>query len=112
MEPTEAPPAATEIDDPVQRGLSLSARFGCAACHSADGSPKVGPSWLGLFGSEETLADGSMVVVDEAFVVESIVDPNAKITQGFTANIMPVDFGEKLSASDIEAIIAYMQTLE
>lgn len=111
-EPTEAPPSPTEIADPVKRGASLAARYGCAACHSPDGSPKAGPTWLGLFGSEETLTDGSIVIVDEAYVLESIVDPNAKITLGFTAGIMPKDFSEKLSASDIEAIIAYMRTLE
>ncbi len=67
---------------------------------------------MGLFGSEEILADGSTVIVDEAYVIESLADPNAKITQGFTADIMPKDFGEKLSESDIEAIIAHMRSLK
>ena len=108
---TEVPPTPTEIADPVRRGEALAARYGCAVCHSPDGSPKAGPTWLGLFGSEETLTVGSTVIVDEAYVIESILDPNAKITQGFTADIMPKDFGEKLSESDLEAIIAYMMSL-
>ena len=111
MEETEVPPTPTEIADPVTRGEVLSARYGCAVCHSPDGSSKAGPTWLGLFGSEETLTDGSVVIVDEAFVIESILDPNFKITQGFTADIMPKDFSEKLSESDLEAIIAYMMSL-
>lgn len=111
IEATEPAATPTEIADPVLRGESLAARYGCAVCHSPDGSPKAGPTWLGLFGSEESLADGSTVIVDEPYVIESIFDPNAKITRGFTADIMPKDFGEKLSDSDIEAIIAYMQSL-
>ena len=104
-------PAPTEIAAPVKQGEALAARYGCACCHYADDSPRAGPTWLGLFGSEETLTDGSTVIVDEAFVIESILDPDAKITQGFTANIMPKDFSEKLSESDIEAIIAFMKSL-
>ncbi len=58
------------------------------------------------------MADGSTVIVDEAYVIESLADPNAKITQGFTAGIMPKDFDEKLSEPDIEATIAYMRSLK
>jgi mono/diheme cytochrome c family protein len=112
IEPTEVPSTPIEDPDPVKQGQALAARFGCAACHSADGSPKVGPTWKGLFGSEENLTDGSTAIVDAAFVIESILDPDAKITQGFTANIMPKDFGEKLSDSDIDAIIAYLKSLK
>lgn len=110
---TVAPGATpTKITDPVLRGQSLASRFGCAACHSTDGSALVGPTWKGLFGSEEELADGSTVIVDESYIRESILDPNAQITKGFPADVMPQDYAEKLSEADIEAIIAYMKTLE
>ena len=58
------------------------------------------------------MADGSRVKVDDAYLHESIVDPNAKIVKGFSANIMPKTFGDTLSEEDIEAIIAYMKTLK
>ena len=35
--------------------------------------------------------------VDEAYLPESIVDPDARIVKGFTAGIMPKDFGDKLA---------------
>ena len=41
--------------------------------------------WLGLFGKEETVADGSTVTMDEAYLGESIVDPNAKIVRDHMA---------------------------
>ena len=34
-------------------------------------------------------ADGSTVVADEAYLTESIVDPAAKVVQGFQPGIMP-----------------------
>jgi cytochrome c oxidase subunit 2 len=107
---TGVTPTTTE-PDLVVLGKSLAARNGCAACHSADGSALVGPTWLGLFGTEERFTDGSTAVVDEAYLVESIVDPNAKIVEGFLPDVMPKDFGDKLSDQDIEAIIAYIKSL-
>lgn len=84
---------------------------GCAACHSIDGSTILGPSWQGIYGREEHLTDGSSVIVDDAYIRESIVDPNAKIVEGFQPNLMPATFGTTLSDADIDAIIAYMKGL-
>ncbi|MFQ5523798.1 MAG: c-type cytochrome [Acidimicrobiia bacterium] len=107
---TTAPP--TTAPDPAALGKSLAARNGCTACHSPDGAALVGPTWKGLFGKEETLGDGSTVLVDEAYLRESIVDPNAKIVQGYAPNIMPQDFGTRLSDEEIDALIAYIKTLD
>lgn len=111
--PATATPTPTEAAvDPVALGKSLAARNGCAACHSIDGSAAIGPTWKGLYGKEETLVDGSMVMVDDAYLHESIVEPDAKIVKGFSAGIMPKDFGEKLIDDQIRAIIAYIKSLE
>jgi cytochrome c oxidase subunit 2 len=92
----------------VARGQALAAQ--CLGCHSVDGSTMVGPSWLGLYGRTETLADGSTVVVDEAYIHESIVDPNAKVVEGFPANTMPSY--SYLNEQQIADIIAYIKSLE
>ena len=84
----------------------------CVACHTADGSRLVGPSWQGIYGGQETLTDGTTVEVDDEYLRESIVDPNAKIVEGFAPNIMPATYGDSLSSSDIDAIIAYIKTLQ
>ena len=96
----------------TSRGKSLAVQNGCTNCHSVDGTSLVGPTWKGLFGKEETLADGSTVQVDEAYLRESIVDSDVKIVKGFTASVMPGDFGQKLSDSDIQVIIEYIKTLK
>jgi cytochrome c oxidase subunit 2 len=97
--------AATE---PSVRGQEIANSFGCTGCHSTTGDVIIGPSWLNLFGKIETLSDGSEVLVDEAYIEESILDPSAKVVQGFDA-VMPAF--PALTAEDIQDIIAYMQTI-
>lgn len=83
----------------------------CSTCHTIDGSPLVGPTWQGIYGSEETLTDGSTVTVDDEYIRESIVDPTAKVVEGFPPS-MPTGYGDSLSDSDIEAIIAFIKSLQ
>ena len=90
-------------------GEEIYQSYGCNACHSNDGTALVGPTWLGLYGTEEELEDGTAALVDEAYIVESIKDPNARITKGFTAGLMPATLG--VSDDEILHIIEYMKTL-
>ncbi len=98
-------------DDPVLRGQKWATDFGCAACHSVDGTVVVGPSWKGIFGSQEPLEDGSSVLVDEAYLLESIVNPAAKIVAGFP-NVMQPSLAEALTDEQIADIIEYIKSLE
>ncbi len=99
-------------DDPVVRGEKWAKQFGCVSCHSVDGTKVVGPSWTNLCDGQETLADGSTVTVDDAYITESILKPNARIVEGFPAGIMPVQFidpvsKKPISDQQIADIIAY-----
>jgi cytochrome c oxidase subunit 2 len=102
--------AGNKIDTmpPVELGEKMFNQQGCAACHSLDGTIKTGPSWKGLFGKTETMSDGTQVHVDENYIKESILDPQAKIVQGFPP-AMPT-FKGKLSDKKIEGIIAFIKT--
>ena len=64
-------------------GKRLYVENGCNACHTVDGSPSVGPSWKGIWGSLGKLADGSTVKVDENYIRESILEPEKKIVKGY-----------------------------
>ena len=94
---------------PTERGKALVDRLGCLACHSIDGTIKVGPSYKGLYGSRVTLADGSQVTADDNYIRESILVPSAKIVKGFP-NVMP-PFQGIVSDEDVTAIIAYLKTM-
>ena len=100
---------AIDAEPSADIGAQLVQAYGCPACHSTDGATLVGPTWLGLYGTEEELEDGSTVLVDDAYITESIKDPNAKITAGFTAGLMPPTLGVK--DEEIPHIIEYMKSL-
>jgi len=94
----------------IEEGMNLAQQYGCLACHSIDGSVRVGPSWKGLYDSEVKLSDGSSVKADEDYLRESIVDPSAKLVKGFS-NLMPGGYGKQLNEKQILALIAYIKSL-
>ena len=110
MEVPVSPTAETE--DLAAKGQALAQNNGCQGCHTTDGSPLVGPSWQGIYGGQETLIDGTTVEVNDEYLRESIVDPNAKVVENFTPNLMPSTYGNSLSDSDVDAIIAYIKSLQ
>lgn len=95
---------------PVELGKLLYETKGCTACHTIDGSPKVGPTWKGVFGKEEAMADGTSVKVDENYIRESITDPQAKVVNGFTPS-MPTYKGQ-LSDQELDALVEYIKSLK
>ncbi len=80
--------------DPVERGEKWYVDYGCNSCHSMDGSldGKAGPTWLGIYGREEELVDGSVVIADDDYIRSSIYYPNEQIVAGYAPNIMPNNF--------------------
>lgn len=88
-------------------GLDVARRNGCVACHTLDGSVGIGPSWLGMYGKTQTMVDGSTVVVDDAYIIESIVRPDAKQVQGYE-NLMVRYF---LDQEDIDALVEFTRQL-
>ena len=103
-------PTTVALDE-AAAGRILAESAGCVACHSSDGSEVVGPSWLGVYGAERTLDDGTSVLADDAYLTESILDPPVKVVAGFQANLMPVTYADTLSAEDIDLLIAYIESL-
>ena len=96
--------------NPVELGADLYKTRGCMQCHSTDGTRGIGPSFKGLFGKSEQLADGSSAKVDEDYIRESVMEPQAKVTMGF-APVMPT-FKGKLSDAEITGLIEYIKSLK
>jgi cytochrome c oxidase subunit 2 len=96
---------------PELRGQQLAQQYGCANCHTTDGSSNIGPTWLHLYGSTVNLADGTSVTADDTYLSNSILDPNSQIVAGFPANVMP-NFNNVLTQTDVAALVAYIKTLK
>lgn len=95
---------------PKELGAKLYKAKGCNACHTIDGSPKAAPSFKGLYGKDETMNDGKTVKVDDNYIRESILNPQAKIVKGF-GPVMPTYEGQ-LNEKQLGGLIEYIKTLK
>jgi cytochrome c oxidase subunit 2 len=103
----------SEEATPADQGFQVLVKNGCNACHSADGSRLVGPSYLGLWGSTkevETGRDTREITVDEEYIRRSIYEPNADIAKGFNKGLM-LSYEGMVSEEEIALIIEYLKTL-
>jgi cytochrome c oxidase subunit 2 len=89
-------------------GEKLFKQKGCIGCHTVDGTPKVGPTFKGLFGRKSEFADGTTLNADENYIRESILNPSAKVVKGFPNGAMPA-FQGQLSESEVSGIIEFIK---
>jgi cytochrome c oxidase subunit 2 len=90
------------------RGERLFSDLACNTCHLGDGSGR-GPSLANKFGAPERLASGGTVPIDEAYVRESILTPQAKIVDGYQP-LMPT-FQGLVSEENVMALVEYVKSL-
>jgi len=112
MEPTEYErwlTGGTSVESLPAAGEALFARLACNTCHKSDGTGR-GPSLVGKFGKTEKLASGEAVAVDESYVRESILNPQAKITAGYPP-IMPT-FKGLVTEDQLLQLIAHIKSLK
>lgn len=99
---------------PALEGKQLVQRYGCNACHSADGSRIIGPSYKGIFGEESVVITSGQertIVIDEEYIRKSIYEPNADIVKGYNQGLMQTYTGQ-ITEDEIEKIIEYIRTLK
>ncbi len=83
----------------------------CVACHSVNGIKGAGPSWKGLWGAKGHEVEDGAVDVDENYITESILYPNAKIAKGYPKGVMPT-FQGALKDEEVSALIEFIKTLK
>ncbi len=93
---------------PAQRGEKLFQDLGCNTCHRSDALARA-PDLTGLLGRRVRLRDGRTLIADEAYVRESILDPAAKVVDGYEP-IMPT-FKGLVTEEGILDLIAYVRSL-
>jgi cytochrome c oxidase subunit II len=91
-----------------QRGEQLFNDLACNTCHRSDGSGR-GPSLVNKFGAPQELANGTSVAVNEAYVRESILTPQAKLVAGYQP-LMPT-FQGLVSEESVMALVEYVKSL-
>ena len=90
------PVVATAVNRPAEQ---LIAELACIGCHKFDEpGPLVGPS-LWDIGARQ----------DEAYIRQSILEPNAVIAEGFPPMLMPTDLGEKMSGVEFERLVQWLK---
>ena len=99
----------TSLGGEAARGADLFQSNGCYACHSLEGETIIGPSLLGVFGTTVELEDGSSVLIDDAYLIESILQPDAKRVAGYGEAAMP-NYEGLVSAADAEALAEYIKS--
>jgi mono/diheme cytochrome c family protein len=83
-----------------EAGRALFTASGCDTCHAledAGSTAEVGPN-----------LDEALQGVDAAFIRESIVEPDADVTEGYSGDLMPENFGEQLSEEELANLVAYL----
>jgi cytochrome c oxidase subunit II len=108
--PTTPPSTSTTSTSTTQSssaaGLSVFNANGCSSCHTlsaANATGKVGPDLDNLVAYAKQAKQPL-----EAFIHESIVDPNAYIQPGFPKSVMPQTFGQSLTKSQLDALVAFL----
>ena len=102
--PGEQPPAMA----PADLGASIHNARGCNSCHSVDGSAGVGPSWQGIWGQPRPGAPQG--VVNEEYLVEAILYPQAYIVPGYENANMP-SYDGVLNEEQVAGVNAYIRVL-
>jgi cytochrome c551/c552 len=83
---------------------------GCNTCHSLEpGVTLVGPSLANIGAEAGGRVSGQSA---EEYLRESVVEPNAYVVEGFSANIMPTNYGSQLTEQQVTDLVAYMLSLE
>jgi len=95
-------------DSPVAAGAKLFQDLVCNTCHMGDTQGR-GPVLTGVYGKPVQLQGGGTVVADDAYIRESIMNPQAKIVAGFQP-IMPT-FQGLVTEEQLLQLIAYVRSL-
>jgi cytochrome c oxidase subunit 2 len=93
----------------AEQGQQLFTQNGCSTCHLLNEQGRC-PILKNVYNKPVELNDGRTVIADDAYLRESILEPNAKIVKGFEANIMP-NFKGQLSEENVIQLIAYVKSL-
>ena len=101
--------AGGKASTPVAEGEALFSALACNTCHAVDAPGARGPQLGGLFGTQVRLKNGQMVMADENYLRESILNPTAKVVAGYEP-IMPT-FEGQVDEQQLIYLLTYIKSL-
>ena len=114
--PLQGPGTKNAVDGSLAwEGQQLFRKLQCASCHQPNAAagthlhPRA-PSLEGLYGKTVPLEGGGSVVADDAYIIESILNPRAKVVEGWKP-IMPHYQGQ-VSEEDLNKVVSYIKSLK
>jgi cytochrome c oxidase subunit 2 len=94
------------------KGAALADELGCLGCHTTDGADDVGPTFLGLYGSERKgkTSDGKPYALkaDDDYLRKAILDPSADVPEGYDDEMPAFD---DLDEGSVDQLIGYIRSL-
>ena len=105
--------------DPEAGQALAEGTLGCAACHILS---TVGPPWVATDGLPGVAVRGDIRVRQDdytgnatsgdEYLIESVVETNIHVVEGFQPSVMPTNFGERITLHDMADLLAFMKTFE
>lgn len=95
---------------PLVLGGSIFGRLGCAACHVRN-SAVLAPRLDGLWGRPTRLTGGKQRIVDENYIRESILDPQAEVVAGYASPSLMPSYRGQVTESDLIHLIEYIRSI-
>jgi mono/diheme cytochrome c family protein len=107
---TATVPARGSGGGAANEGAKLFQNRGCSGCHSLTGAKQTGPPLNGLFGTKVTLTSGT-VTADDAYLLESILDPDKQIVKGYPKGIMSATIPpHSVPENDAKALVDFLKS--
>ncbi len=99
--------------DARQAGISVTRKYGCNACHTADGTKLVGPSYKNILGRTRIVIKGGEEIeinADEAYIRRSIYEPNVEIVKGYEKGLM-LSYKDQVTEEEFQQLLDYFRYL-
>ncbi len=99
--------------DARQAGISVTRKYGCNACHTADGTKLVGPSYKNILGRTRIVIKGGEEIeinADEAYIRRSIYEPNVEIVKGYEKGLM-LSYKDQMTEEEFQQLLDYFRYL-
>jgi cytochrome c oxidase subunit 2 len=98
--------ATTQSGNPSDAGKAVFQNNGCTGCHTLSAAGSTGTTGPDLDKLAQAAQQAGQPL--EAFVRQSIVNPNAYIAPGYPQNVMPQTFGSALSKQELDALVQFL----